>query len=1205
MHPTDRPAGRDLIAAHNAPRLTLPPVRSLYERNGPARSRSRQEHRMATRKVSLSDKYDLSADRVFVSGTQAVVRLMLMQKERDRRAGLNTGGYVTGYRGSPLGGLDQQFWRSRDLLSKQDLVFQAGLNEDLAATALWGTQQAEMRGEGRFDGVFGIWYGKGPGVDRSGDVLRHSNLAGTSPNGGVIALMGDDHTAESSTTAHQSEFAFMDAMIPIFNPAGVQEVLDYGLSGWALSRFAGTWAGLKCVKDNIESTASIDGSVDRVSLVRPQDFDMPPGGLNIRPADPILDQEARLHDYKLPAVMAFLRANGFDRLVHSGGRAPKVGIVSTGKSWLDVHEAIDALGIDEVRAADLGLRLYKVAVPWPLEPDGIRRFADGLDLIIVVEEKRGIIEPQIKNILYGTANAPAIVGKYDEKGQVLFPSKAALDLNEIAIAIGERLIKFAPNNDLGDKLGVIRDAQEVLRSTENVAVRIPYFCAGCPHNSSTVVPEGSHAYAGIGCHYMAQWMDRSTEGYTQMGGEGANWIGESHFSKRDHVFQNLGDGTYNHSGVLAIRAAKASGANITYKILYNDAVAMTGGQPHEGSLGVDEIARQVAAEGARRVTVVTDEPDKYDATYSWPANTAIHHRSELIEVQKDLRQVPGLSVLIYDQTCAAEKRRRRKRGLFPDPDKRVVINEQVCEGCGDCGVQSNCVAIQPVETEFGRKRQIDQSTCNKDFSCINGFCPSFVTVHGGKLKKATPAEGRADDALTVPEPAIPELTTSKSILITGVGGTGVVTVGAVLGMAAHLEGKGCGIIDMAGLAQKGGSVMSHMRIAPKPEDISAIRVAAGTADLVLGCDMVVVGSGKVLSAINPGVTDVVVNTHEQLPGDFTRNTDFSLPGRRLIKAIGERAGEGRAVFVDATRIATALLGDSIAANMFMLGYAWQRGAVPIARASLHEALSLNGVAVTMNTRAFELGRLYCHDPNAVSLAAPQTADPDIGYRRKSDSLDEIIARRRAMLTGYQDVAYGDRFARRVGQIRDLEAKIMPGQNTLSETVARTLYKLMAIKDEYEVARLYTNGDFLKQIASQFESWDRLEFHLAPPLLSKRNPETGKLQKQSFGPWMMKAFGLLARLRRLRGSPFDVFGYTEERRMERRLLAEYETALDDIVGKLSAARYDRAVAYAAYPETIRGYGHVKEANVRRAEQNRSGLRAAFLDLPVESPAAAAE
>lgn len=1160
---------------------------------------------MTIRKVTLNDKYDLDSERVFVSGTQAVIRLMMMQKDRDRRAGLNTGGYVTGYRGSPLGGLDQQFWRERERLSKENLIFQAGINEDLAATALWGTQQSEMRGEGRFDGVFGIWYGKGPGVDRSGDVLRHANLAGTSPNGGVIALMGDDHTAESSTTAHQSEFAFMDAMIPVFNPAGVQEILDYGLYGWALSRYASTWAGIKCVKDNIESTASIDGSVNRASIVLPDDFVMPPGGLNIRPADPILEQEARLHDYKIPAVLAFLRANGFDKVMHSGGPNPKVGVISTGKSWLDVQQGVDALGLDEVRAANLGLRQYKVAVPWPLEPEGIRQFAAGLDLIIVVEEKRGIIEPQVKDILYGTANAPAIVGKKDEKGQVLFQAKAALDSNEIAVAIGERLIKFAPNNDLGDKLGVLKQAQEVLRSTGDVAVRIPYFCAGCPHNSSTVVPEGSHAYAGIGCHYMSQWMDRSTEGYTQMGGEGANWIGESHFSKRPHVFQNLGDGTYNHSGYLAIRAAKASGANMTYKILYNDAVAMTGGQPHEGGLSVDEIARQVAAEGAKRVVVVSDEPDKYDSTYEWPVGTSFHHRSELIPVQKELRKVPGLSVLLYDQTCAAEKRRRRKRGLFPDPDKRVVINEQVCEGCGDCGLQSNCVAIQPLETEFGRKRQIDQSSCNKDFSCVNGFCPSFVTVHGAKLKKNKPVEGKALAGGDVPFPEIAELTTNKSILITGVGGTGVVTVGAVLGMAAHLEGKGCGIIDMAGLAQKGGAVMSHMRIAPNPEDISAIRIAAGTADLVLGCDMVVVGSGKVLSAINPGVTEVVVNTHEQLPGDFTRNTDFSLPSKRLIKSIEERAGEGKAAFVDATRLATALLGDSIAANMFMLGFAWQRGAVPIAYDALMEALRMNGVAVEMNTKAFELGRLHCHDSKAISIDTPTQSSDLPAYRRKSDTLDEMIQRRRSNLIAYQDEAYADRFARRVVQIRDIEKRHMGEHTMLSETIVSALYKLMAIKDEYEVARLYTDGTFLKQMTSQFESWDSLEFHLAPPILAKRDPETGKLRKQSFGPWMMRGFAVLARLKGLRGSPLDIFGYTEERRMERRILGEYESSLDDIVGNLSAANYDRAVEYAAYPKHVRGFGHVKDANAKRAEMERSGLREAFLKGGKDLSAVAAE
>ncbi|AXS41889.1 indolepyruvate ferredoxin oxidoreductase family protein [Breoghania sp. L-A4] len=1144
---------------------------------------------MPLKPVRLDDKFDLATDRVFVSGTQALVRLTLMQKARDQAAGLNTGGYVTGYRGSPLGGLDQQFARARGVLEPADIHFQPAINEDLAATALWGTQQVAMRGEGRVDGVFGIWYGKGPGVDRSGDAFRHANLAGTSPHGGVLALMGDDHTCESSTTAHQSEFAFVDAMMPVLNPAGVQEMLDFGLHGWALSRYAGIWAGLKCVKDNVESTASIDGSLNRVMPVLP-DFAFPEGGPHIRVSDHPLTQEARLHELKLPAAMAYLAANALDQLVHTGGRNARVGIASTGKSWLDVQQALDSLGIDEVKAADLGLRLYKIGCSWPLEPQGFKRFAQGLDLIIVVEEKRSLIESQAREILYRTANAPVIVGKRDEEGQWLFPSKGALDANDIAVAIGERVTQFAPNEALQGRIGALREAQATLRATEDVAIRSPYFCAGCPHNSSTVIPEGSRAYAGIGCHYMAQFMDRNTEGYTQMGGEGANWVGEAPFSTRDHVFQNLGDGTYNHSGYLAVRAAAASKVNVTYKILFNDAVAMTGGQAHDGGLSVPQIAAQVAAEGANRVVIVSDEPDKYAAGTVWPEGTTIHHRSELIPVEKELAKVPGLSVLIYDQTCAAEKRRRRKRGTFPDPDKRVVINEQVCEGCGDCGVQSNCVAIQPMETEFGRKRQIDQSSCNKDFSCLNGFCPSFVTVHGGTLKKSA-GVGEGADVSGLVAPELPELDGVYNILLTGVGGTGVVTIGAVLGMAAHLEGKGIGIIDMAGLAQKGGAVTSHIRIAERPEDISSIRIAAGAADLVLGCDMVVAGSAKVLAAADPMRSTIVVNTHETYPGDFTRDADFTLPSRRLIKEIEARGRVGRSRFIEATKIATGLMGDSIAANMFMLGYAWQLGAVPLAAETIEQAIELNGVAVAMNRDAFRWGRKAAANPDSVEAGRAVSA-ADLEHRRPSESLEEVIARRTAFLVDYQNASYAQDFSSRVALVRAAEERVAPGSTELAETVARNLFKLMAIKDEYEVARLFSDGSFQRQLKTQFEDWKKLEFHLAPPIMAKRDPETGKLKKQVFGPWMMRAFGWLAACRGLRGSWADPFARTGERRMEKALMADYMAVVDEIAGALNAGNRKEAALLAAWPARIRGYGHVREQAVKRSASDRAALLQAF-------------
>ncbi|MCC2653217.1 MAG: indolepyruvate ferredoxin oxidoreductase, partial [Microvirga sp.] len=708
------------------------------------------EGSVALRQVTLDDKYDLSKDHVFITGTQAVIRMLMMQRERDRLAGLNTAGLVSGYRGSPIGGLDQNLWRARKWLDQSNIVFQPGLNEELAATAIWGAQQAEVRGEGKYDGVFGLWYGKGPGVDRSGDVFRHANMAGSSRHGGVLALMGDDHTAESSTVAHQSEFHFVDVMMPILNPAGVQEILDYGLYGYAMSRFSGTWVAFKCVKDNIESTSSVDASLDRVKIIIPDDFTMPPGGLNIRNRDGVLDQEARLQDFKRDAMLAFVRANNLNRIVLSGGRNPKIGIITVGKSYLDVRQALDELGLDEVKANDMGLRLYKVACPWPLSKTELVGFARGLDLIIVVEEKRSLIEVQVREELYGTADQPVCIGKKDEDGRWLFPVKGALDVNDIAIAIGARLLRYHASDDLAGRVRRLQEAQRVLAETNDAATRIPYFCPGCPHNTSTRVPEGARAYAGIGCHYMAQWMDRATEGFTQMGGEGANWIGECAFSTRPHVFQNLGDGTYNHSGSLALRWAVATGTPVTYKILFNDAVAMTGGQPTEGHLTVDKIAAQVRAEGVERIALVTDEPDKYPKTMKWPSGLTTHHRDDLDAVQRELATVPGVSVLIYDQTCAAEKRRRRKRGEFADPDKRVIINDLVCEGCGDCSVQSNCVAVQPLETEFGRKRQIDQSSCNKDFSCLRGFCPSFVTVHGAKPRRSLsaplPLAGEVDAA---------------------------------------------------------------------------------------------------------------------------------------------------------------------------------------------------------------------------------------------------------------------------------------------------------------------------------------------------------------------------------------------------------------------------------------------------------------------------
>ena len=1146
---------------------------------------------MTLRTVSLDDKYDLGQGRVLVTGYQALIRACLMQKARDRAAGLKTAGYLTGYRGSPLGGLDQQFMRAAKQLTAADIKFQAGLNEELAATALWGTQQAELRGEGKFDGVFGMWYGKGPGVDRSGDVFRHANLSGTSKNGGVIALMGDDHTAESSTTAHQSEFHFVDVMMPILNPGGVQEIIDYALYGWAMSRYTGTWTALKCMHETVESTGVVDGSLDRIKIVTPTDFLMPEGGLNIRLVDSILGQEARLHDFKRDAMLAFVRANKLNRFITSGGRNQKIGIITTGKAYLDVRQALEELGIDEVKCNELGLRLFKIGCVWPIGRQELMEFAQGLDLIIVVEEKRSLIEVQVREELYGTAHQPVCIGKKDEQGNWLFPVKGALDPNDIAICIGERVLRYGANDVLAANVARLKSAQRALAETADVAQRIPYFCSGCPHNTSTHVPEGSRAYAGIGCHYMAQWMQRKTLGYTQMGGEGANWIGEAPFSKRDHVFQNLGDGTYNHSGSLAIRAAIASGTKITFKILFNDAVAMTGGQANDGGLTVPQIARQVAADGASRVVVVTDEPSKYPKNTDWPRGLTVHHREGLDALQRELTQVSGVSVLIYDQTCAAEKRRRRKRGRFPDPDKRVIINELVCEGCGDCGVKSNCVSVQPLETEWGRRRTIDQSSCNKDFSCVKGFCPSFVTVHGAKLKKGRGVVADLDFA-QLPDPKLPAIEQTYNIIVTGIGGTGIVTIGGILGMAAHLEGRGVGVLDMAGLAQKGGAVFSHIRFAQRPEDIHAIRVAAGRADLVLGGDIVVAGARKVLAAVKHGATQMVVNTDEFLPGEFTRNADFSLPSERLKRTIVADAGRENAHFIDATRLATALFGQSIGANIFLVGYAYQLGAIPLSAASIERAIELNGEAVAMNRAAFRWGRRAAVDRAAVeALAQPATAKRDAEHL--SESFDEMVERREKFLTAYQDAAYARDYRALVDRVKAAEAARAPGKCGLADAVARYLFKLMAYKDEYEVARLYTDGAFEKQVKSEFDGDNlRLEFHLAPPLLARRDKATGLPRKMSFGAWVLPLFQLLAKMKFLRGTTFDPFGYSLERRAERKLIADYKTMLNEVLANLAPETHNLAVGLAAIPEKIRGFGHIKQRQLQTAKAEEAALLEQF-------------
>lgn len=1135
-------------------------------------------------KISLDDKYDLTKRQIYASGTQALVRMLLMQKARDAAAGLVTSGFVSGYRGSPLGGLDLQLWRARKALQGQDIHFEPGINEELAATAIWGTQQIGFYDKARCDGVFSLWYGKGPGVDRTGDVFRHGNLNGSAPHGGVLALMGDDHNAESSTNAHATEFQFVDVMMPILNPAGVQEVIDYGLYGYALSRFSGAWVSMKCVKDNIESTASVDGSLDRIAITLP-DFDFPGDGLQIRPEIDFLAQERRLHGPKRAAMEAFIGANPINRVIYQGGTKPRLGIVTVGKSFLDTRQALDDLGIDADGAEKLGLKLIKFGCPWPLNAAQVKGFMQGLEHVLVVEEKRGLIEGQLKEILYGLAAAPLITGKRDEYGAELFSPAGSLDPNQIAIAIGERLIKLhGPLESLSAKVANLRQYQAMLNDIQNIGTRVPYFCSGCPHNSSTKVPEGSRAAAGIGCHFMSIWMDRDTYGFTHMGGEGAQWVGEARFSQADHIFQNIGDGTYNHSGILALRFAVSSGVNITYKILYNDAVALTGGQPNDGVLSVDQMAHQVRAEGVERIAIISDEPEKYTGV-AFPRGASIHLRDDLDAVQREFRHIKGTSVIIYDQTCAAEKRRRRKRGVMADPDKRVIINELVCEGCGDCGVQSNCVSIQPVETPFGRKRRIDQASCNKDFSCLKGFCPSFVTVQGGVLKKAEASAKGINPLDNVPEPMLANVDRGWAAILTGIGGTGIVTIGALLGMAAHLEGKGCGIIDMAGLAQKGGGVTTHIRIAPTPDEVSAIRVSAGKADVVFGGDVIVTGTKPVLSALRPDDSLCLLNTSLVMPGAFTKDIALELPNEQIITQIKTIIGAERLFPLDASQLAEHLLGDSMMANILLLGFAYQAGALPVAGASIEQAMTLNGKSIDLNIAAFRWGRRAFVEPEWVrSLVARD--------EKKTDgNLQEMVVRRAAFLADYQNSAYADRFIQLMDRVIAAEHQHKLPEGTLGSIVAQSLFKVMAIKDEYEIARLYAGRAFKAQLAEQFADYKTLEFHLAPPLLSRIDAD-GRPVKRRFGIWMMQAFKLLQYGKNLRGTMFDPFGYTQERQEERATREQYFADVKFVLAQSTLGNLAAVQDFLAYPQNIRGFGPVRADNYERAMEQRARILAAI-------------
>ncbi|OAF08590.1 indolepyruvate ferredoxin oxidoreductase [Bradyrhizobium centrolobii] len=1145
---------------------------------------------MTLMQVELDDKYRLESKRIYLSGTQALVRLPMLQRERDRLEQLNTGGFISGYRGSPLGTYDQALWRAKSFLQQHDIAFVPGLNEDLAATAVWGSQQLGLFPGSKVDGVFGIWYGKGPGVDRSVDALKHANSAGTSRHGGVLAVAGDDHGGVSSTMAQQSEQVFAAALIPVINPATLQDYLDLGLYGFALSRFAGTWVGFKAIGETVESSASIDSDPARIQIRLPDDFEMPPGGLNIRWPDPPLEAEKRLFGPKMAAVQAFARANKLDRIVLDSKPA-RLGILATGKAYLDLRQALADLGISDEDAQELGLRIYKVALTWPLEESGARLFAEGLQDVLVVEEKRGFIEEQLMRILYhlDASKRPSIAGKRDEDGAPLLPSDGELTPTMVAAALVSRLRRLGHRSPLLEqRLARLESFEKPIAGSAPITVsRTPFFCSGCPHNTSTRVPEDSRALAGIGCHGMAMAMpSRRTATMTHMGAEGANWIGQAPFTNEKHIFQNLGDGTYTHSGLLALRAAVASGINITYKILYNDAVAMTGGQPAEGGFNVAQIAHQVWAEGIKRLVIVSDDPGKYPAGF-FPSGATVHHRREMDALQRELRDIQGLTVLIYDQTCAAEKRRRRKRGLYPDPPKRVFINDLVCEGCGDCSQVSNCVSVQPLETEFGRKRQIDQSNCNKDYSCVEGFCPSFVTVHGGSLKR--PKNSAVDSGklfADLPLPTTPPLDKPYNILVTGVGGTGVITVGALLGMAAHVDGKGCSTLDFTGLSQKNGAVMSHVRIASRPEDISAVRITKGGADVILGCDMVVSAGPTALSRAERGKTKAYINADVQPTASFVQNPDLDFETDAMQDALRMAIGDNNLQILDATGMAAALMGDSIATNPFILGFAFQMGAIPLSLEALLRAFEINGTAVEMNKLAFTWGRLAAHDASRVRSVLQFKSRTSAPIK----SLDEIIATRAEFLTGYQDQAYANRYVAAVAKVRKAETDALPSSTELTEAVAKTLFKLMAYKDEYEVARLYTDGSFAKKLSEKFDGDFTLKFNLAPPILARRDKATGRPQKQEFGGWMIYVFRLLARLKFLRGTAFDPFCRTEERRTERQLIADYLAMIDQRIVGLKAQQITLLARLARVPEKIRGFGHVKEASVKQAAAETARLTA---------------
>lgn len=1123
---------------------------------------------------ALDDKYVVERGDIYLTGTQALVRLPLRQRRRDRAAGLNTAGFVSGYRGSPLGGYDKALWDAAAHLKADDIVFQPAVNEEMAATAIIGTQQVSLSPDATRDGVFAIWYGKGPGLDRAGDALKHANSLGTSPNGGVLVVAGDDHGAVSSSMAHQSEQAMMSWMMPVLNPASVRDYVEMGLLGFAMSRFSGCYVGFKAVSETVESAVTATTGFPRIR--RPEDFAVPPGGLHIRWPDPQLAQEERLHRFKLPAAVAFARANGIDRVVIDSRRA-RIGIAAAGKAWLDLRQAVSDLGIGEAECAALGLRLYKIGLSWPLEPQGALGFARGLEKILVVEEKRPVIEGQLKDLLYHLPadRRPEIHGKTDPAGRPLLPTTGELSADSLAQVIADFL---AAPEEIAERMRRRLSflAEKTRGGAAETARRMPWFCPGCPHNTSTRLPEGHRALAGTGCHLMTVWMGRDTSSLIHMGGEGVNWVGQAPFCKSPHIFQNLGDGTYVHSGHTAIRQAVAAGVNITYKILFNDAVAMTGGQPAEGGLTVPVLTQQLHHAGVERIAVVGDDPGKYPLSAGFAPGVTLHDRGELDAVQRELASWPGVSVIVYEQVCAAEKRRRARRAKA-EPPKRVVINPAVCENCGDCVAQSNCLAIKTIQTPLGPRRAIDQSACNTDFSCLLGLCPALVTVEGRLRRPAA----TAPPATALPEPTLPGLDQPYGILIGGVGGTGVVTIGQLLGVAAHAEGKAASVLDFTGLSQKGGGVLTHVRIASGENELHALRLGAGEADLMLAADLMVAAGAEAMATLRAGRSRIVGNDDLTPPATALQNAAAAPSAERLRRLLGKAVGEPAADFPAASSIVEALLGDTLYANVFLLGYAWQKGLIPLGRDALDHALILNRAAVDENRHAFAWGRLAAVDPAAVRKAAGLAPDAP-----EAEGLNEIVARRAAWLEDYQDSGLAGRYRALVARVGSAEGRLRKDRRqNLAAAVARGYFRVLACKDEYEVARLLTDPAFAASLSERFEDGWRANFHLVPPYAREERP-----RKRAYGRWMGLGLRLLARFKGLRGTAFDPFAHGAERVAERQWLADYESAIEAMLDRLDAASYDIAVELAGLPEEVRGFGAVKAASLVRARERRAKLLA---------------